>query len=111
VQDVVGPVALDHDRLEPRLRFDTVTLHSLLSDSLREDRPTLVEADRLALPRRTVGWWSVVTDPESPYFERADKITSEHELRAGHVYQVRLNDDPRNAQIIEVIREVGNELA
>lgn len=57
-------------------------------------------------PHRCYRFNYEVMDETSPYFQRADKITSEHALRAGHVYVVQFNDDPKNPQILDVIREV-----
>jgi ribonuclease HI len=49
-----------------------------------------------------------VTDEASPYFECVDKITSKIEVRAGHVYLVRLNEDQGHPQIVEVLHEVDD---
>ena len=47
-----------------------------------------------------------VVDPASPNYEAADKITSSIELRAGHVYNVRLSMENGHPEIVELISEV-----
>jgi ribonuclease HI len=53
-----------------------------------------------------------VVSPDSPYFENVDDFSSERRLMlsAGHTYEVRLNDNPKNPRIEEVYGEVVPEV-
>jgi hypothetical protein len=42
----------------------------------------------------------------SEYHGNVDWIYSRHLLRAGHHYEVRVNDHARNPRILEVLREL-----
>jgi hypothetical protein len=43
---------------------------------------------------------------EGEFVGRVDIIFWEHVLRAGHHYEVRVNDNTRNPRIIELVREI-----
>ncbi len=62
------------------------------------------------LPRQRMYAYKIeVMSADSPYFENVDDFTSEHMISAGHTYQVRLNDNPKNPRIEEVYGEVATE--
>ena len=47
-----------------------------------------------------------VMSPESPYLEQVDFLSSAEDMRFGHTYEVRLNDNPSNPMILDAIREI-----
>lgn len=47
-----------------------------------------------------------VVNPDSEYFEQADIMASELTMKAGHFYEVRLNREPKNPRVVEVIQEI-----
>ncbi len=47
-----------------------------------------------------------VKSDDSPYFENVDDLVSDHYLKRGHIYDVRLNDDPKNPRIEQIFGEV-----
>ncbi len=49
-----------------------------------------------------------VMSKASPYYQNVDFATSSISMAAGHTYAVRLNDDPKNPQIVKVFREISN---
>jgi ribonuclease HI len=59
------------------------------------------------LPRQKMYAYKIeVVSVDSPYFENVDDFTSDQMISAGHSYEVRLNDNPKNPRIEEVYREV-----
>lgn len=50
-----------------------------------------------------------VVDPGDPSFGMIDFIYSDADLRAGHAYRVRVNDDPGNPRIVEILCEIHDE--
>lgn len=64
------------------------------------------------LPRQKMYAYKIeVVSLDSPCFENVDDFTSKHMISAGHTYEVRLNDNPKNPQIEEVYGEVEREVA
>jgi len=49
-----------------------------------------------------------VMSKASPYYQNVDFVTSDISMAAGHTYAVRLNDDPKNPQVVKVFREILN---
>ena len=49
-----------------------------------------------------------VISSDSPYAGKVDIIFSEHFLRAHHSYRVRVCEDQKNPEIVEVIEEIGD---
>lgn len=47
-----------------------------------------------------------VMSKRSPYYQNVDFATSNISMAAGHVYVVRLNNEPKNPKIIKVFREI-----
>ncbi len=47
-----------------------------------------------------------VLTPDSDYCGKVDWIYSSHLLRAGHHYEVRVNEDTKNPRVVELLREV-----
>lgn len=47
-----------------------------------------------------------VTSPKSKYFQKVDFIFSRVALRTGHIYYVVVNNEPKNPEIVKVIREI-----
>lgn len=50
-----------------------------------------------------------VVSPDSPYIGKVDDFTSHLMISAGHTYEVRLNDEPKNPRIVEVFGEINAE--
>lgn len=48
-----------------------------------------------------------VMSADSPYFGNVDFVFSDRVLRTSYVYRVRLNEDPKYPQIVEVLKVVG----
>src|SRR5690606_18878923 len=47
-----------------------------------------------------------VTSPKSKYFQKVDFIFSRDALRTGHIYYVVVNSEPKNPEVVKVIREI-----
>lgn len=52
-----------------------------------------------------------VLSQDSAYFGKVDWIYYEDVLRAGHHYEVRVNDNTSNPRILEVLRELERPAA
>jgi ribonuclease HI len=50
-----------------------------------------------------------VVDHGDASFGKIDFIYSDADLRAGHMYQVRVNDDPKNPRIVEILCELDDQ--
>jgi ribonuclease HI len=70
----------------------------------------IIQAQYLPPPHRRSRYKYEVVDKESPYFENVDWAESNHELKRGHTYMVRVNADMRNPRIEEVLEEVEEDL-
>jgi hypothetical protein len=43
---------------------------------------------------------------EGEFLARVDLIFGDEVLRAGHHYEIRVNDNPKNPRIVEILREI-----
>ena len=66
----------------------------------------IVTAQFLGSPHRLWKYKYEVLSQESEFFGRLDEIFSEHYLRDGHHYRVRVNDTTANPRIVEVCMEL-----
>lgn len=66
----------------------------------------LITAEYLPPPHDCYAYMYEVTAPESSDFQLVDKATSDLMLSAGHIYEVRFNEDPRRPRIEEMLREI-----
>jgi hypothetical protein len=71
-----------------------------------QDITIRVIVDRLLRRQRIYAYKLEVMSEDSPYFGNVDDYTSELMLSAGHIYEVRLNDNPKNPRIEEVYGEI-----
>lgn len=65
--------------------------------------------DTFLRPQRVYKYKYEVLAGSSEYCGNVDWIYSDHLLRAGHHYDVRVNDDTKNPRIVEVLGELGRD--
>lgn len=70
----------------------------------------IVEARYLPPPHRRTRYRYEVMDEDSPFFGKVDFSESELELKRGHAYRVRMNEDQAATRIVELIDEIEEDL-
>lgn len=70
----------------------------------------IVEARYLPPPHRRTRYRYEVMNEDSPFFGKVDFSESELELKRGHTYRVRMNEDQAAPRIIELIDEIEEDL-
>lgn len=63
--------------------------------------------DRLMKVQKCFWYRYEVMSTASEYYGNVDVATSEISLQAGHIYSVRLNNNPRNPRIEKLFKEIG----
>jgi ribonuclease HI len=99
--------------LNPPLKVATVrrkiTEKSVERGSVRmhgQELDIRIITDTLLRPQRIYEYKYEVISGTSEYYGNVDWLFSEHLLRAGHHYKVRVNDNTKNPRIVEVLNEL-----
>ena len=66
----------------------------------------VIVEEYLRAPHRCFRYMYEVMDEDSPYYQRVDWLTADVVLRVGHTYSVRLNADPGNPRIDDLLAEI-----
>lgn len=85
------------------------TANTTEAGSIRPEGQRLVlrvVTDSFLRPQKMYVYKCEVVSPDSPYFEKVDNLYSTILLKAGHTYDVRLNDEPKRPRIEELYGEV-----
>jgi ribonuclease HI len=98
---------IDPGRVRRKLTTKSTAAGSIVPDG---QRITIRVITDKRLPVQRVYRYKIeVISPESTYAGNVDDFTSELMLSAGHTYDVRLNDDPRNPRIADNYGEIDAE--
>lgn len=102
--------------LNPPLKVATVrrkiTERSVQRGSVEMHGQTLsirIITDTFLRPQKLYKYKYEVLADGSEYVRNVDWIYSDHLLRAGHHYEVRVNDDTKNPRIVEVLGELDRD--
>jgi ribonuclease HI len=98
-----------HAPITPREVRRKTSTKSTVAGSIRPEGQCLrirVVGQRSLRVQNTTLYKCEVKSEDSPYYENVDDLVSDHYLKRGHTYDVRLNDDPKNPRIEHVFREV-----
>jgi ribonuclease HI len=102
--------------LNPPLKVATVrrkiTEQSVQIGSVKmhgQDVSIRIITDTLLMPQKIYKYKYEVISESSEYCGNVDWIFSEHLLRAGHHYEVRVNDETKNPRIVDVLCELDRD--